>query len=337
MFINKSPKFNFLTITQKGFILLCLFLFLSINALTQTTPLYQKHFGFEQFINPAITGRDISPVVNISHKRYWLGVDNAPNTTCIAGSMRLGSFNFYNPKKLLNRTGFVSRSRMGFGGLLMQDNDGPLQSYYISATYSYFIPLFKKNSELSFGISADLMAFNIRKSILDPLQTGDPTLQNIKSGKLIPESGFGIYYHDLQFYAGCSVNDLLLTNRPLQEGDVDPNQRDYFFQTGYKFFLKRYELEPSIYIAKVDNNKLYYYNQLKFYYLNYNWFVVGYKSTKSLLVSLGMSLNRIHFAYVFEQNISEMGNYFHGAHEIMLGVNIGIYEPEGMRKRAKIK
>ncbi len=304
---------------------------------SQESQLYSKDYSFEQFINPAITGRDKSPIVNLSHKQYFFGATGTPNSTCLGASMRLGTFDFYNPQQMLNRTNFFSRGRMGFGGLFIKDKDGPLNTYFAEFSYAYFIPLNHANSELSFGLSAQILSYHLNKDILHPLDSDDPLILNANKNSIIPESGCGIYYHDLQFYVGASVNDLLLSKRPLNEDSILQNKRDYFFQTGYKFFLKRFEMEPSLYLAQIDNNSLYYFGQVKFYYMNYNWIAVGYKSTKSLLFSLGFSVHRLYIAYVYEQSVSSMSSYFSGSHEIMIGMNIGLYEPLGLRKKTGTK
>lgn len=306
--------------------------FAYISASAQVSPLYSKHFEYEQFINPAITGRDKSPFLNISHQQYWLGTQNSPNTTCIGASMRLGTFNFYDPNMMVNKSGFLSAGRMGFGGLLIQSNDGPLSSYCFTGTYAYFLPLDKaSNRELSFGLSAQLLYFSVNKNILNPLDNNDPELAKLNNNSLIPESGAGIYYHDDQFFVGSSVNDLILS-KTSYDSNIAPNKRDYFFQTGYKFYLKYFELEPSLYSAKIDTKPIYIYSQMKLYW-KYNWVVIGYKSTQSLLAAVGFNIRRFYIGYVYEQGVSDLGSYFGPSHELMLGLNIGLFEPQGLRKR----
>ena len=321
---NRFIYFHFLSIL----IVVCT----SSALFSQTSPLYSKYINYEQFINPAITGRDKSPFIALSHKQYWFGVDGSPYSTCLGASMRLGTFDFYNPHMMLNRTNFFSRGRMGFGAMFMQEKDGPLNSYFGELSYAYFIPFEHTNSELSFGLSAQFLSYTINRSLLQPEDATDPEFLNLSNNKLVPEAGCGIYYHDLQFFAGASVNDLLLTRLPYNTNNVFPNSRDYFFQTGYKFFLKRFEMEPSLYLALIDNNPVFYYTQVKFFYLDYNWFSVGYKSSNSLMFSLGFNIHRFYIAYAYDQNVSRMGSYFGGSHEIMLGINIGLYEPQGLRK-----
>jgi type IX secretion system PorP/SprF family membrane protein len=333
---NYSVIHKRLLIAPGIIILLFLLSFLAVcKTNAQSSPLYSKHYIYEQFINPAITGRDISPVLNLSHKQYFFGVKGSPYSTCLGGSFRLGIFDFYTPQKMLNRTGFFSKGRMGFGGLLLQEKDGPLNTYFAELSYAYFLPLKRQNSELSFGLSGQIFNYHINKNILVPLDPGDQQILNYENNKLTPDAGCGIYYHDLQFYAGVSINDLFLSNRTLSGNRVMPNKRDYFFLTGHKFFLKRFEMEPSLYLALIDDKPVYYFSQLKFYYMNYNWIAVGYRSAGSLLFSLGVHLHRFYVAYAYEQSISGMSSYFSGSHEIMFGMNIGLFEPLGLRKTNK--
>ena len=296
---------------------------------------YAKHYNYEYAINPAITGRDYYPVVNLSHKKYWTGVQDAPSTTCLGATMRFGTYNFYTPKMLVNKSKLLSKSRMGIGGFIMHEKDGPLNYLHGSLNYSYFIPLGNSANQLSFGISAQVFHYGVNKSILRPLDEGDETLAELNSQKYIPEAGFGIYFHNDQFSIGASVNDMLLSDLSLTSSKNKYNKRDLFIHMGYKFFLKRFELEPSVMTAQIDEQPLYYYGRLKLYFLTYNWFAVSYKSVNALSYSVGLKFNRFHIAYIFEHSLTSMIKYYQGTHELMLGLNIGLYETEGLRKIAK--
>lgn len=214
----------------------------------------------------------------------------------------------------------------------MYETDGPLNYLNSTFTYSYFIPFENAATQLSFGLSAQFQSYSVNLGMLDPLDDDDPELMKLNDKKFVPEAGFGVYLHNDQFFLGLSVNDLLLSDLPLNNNDIIKNKRDFFFQTGYKFFLKRFELEPSIFVAKIDDTPLYTFTQLKLYYMNYNWFAVSYRSTRSLMVSAGFRLRRFYLAYNYEHSVSKMMRYFEGSHELMLGVNIGLYKVEGIRK-----
>lgn len=306
------------------------------SVIAQNTPVYSKHYNFEQFVNPAITGRDRYPFLNFSYKKYWIGTENSPSQTCIGGSFRLGHFNFYTPTMMLNKSKLLSKNRMGFGGFMMYDKNGPLSNFFGSITYAYFIPLNRNGTtELSFGLSAQLSHFSINQSLLEPNDPGDPELADLDKLPLVADGGFGMYFHTKQFYVGASANELFKSSNPLENESFYKNQRDFFFQTGYKFYLRQFDLEPSLFISKIDNDPFYFFGQLKAYYQNYNWLAIAYRSTKSLAISIGIRVRRMHIGYVYEQNISKMSSYFSSAHEIMLGLNIGLFEPEGIRKTVR--
>jgi type IX secretion system PorP/SprF family membrane protein len=332
-FNYKNKKMN-LHVHLRIMILLFLNLFL-VSSLAQISPLYSEHFNYEQFINPAITGKDNSAIINLSHKQFFYGVEGSPYSTCLATSFRLETFDFYKSQKMINNTKLFSRARVGLGAMLMQEKDGPLNTYFAAFNYAYFLPLKHANSELSFGLSVQILNYHLNTDMLKPVDSDDPKILNANKNNVIPESGFGIYYHDPQFYAGVSVNDLLLSKRPLNESNIFKNKRDYFFQSGYKFFLKRFELEPAVYLAQIDDNPFYYFGQLKLWYFNYNWFSFGYGSEKSLLFSLGIGLKRLSISYAYEHNISGMGSYYNSSHEIKIGMNIGHYEPVIKKRTGK--
>lgn len=117
------------------------------SVLAQDNPVYSKHHNYEQFVNPAITGRDRYPFLNLSYKKYWIGTENSPGQTSLGGSFRLGHFNFYTPTMMLNKDKILSKNRMGFGGFMMYDKNGPLATFFATISYAYFIPL-NQNSTL---------------------------------------------------------------------------------------------------------------------------------------------------------------------------------------------
>ena len=118
-----------------------LILYPGYDAQSQSSPVYYHHYNYEQFVNPAITGRDHYPLVSLSHKKFWIGTENSPAVTCFGGSFRMGQYNFYTPTKMLNKGWWLSKSRMGLGGLIIYEQNGPLKIVYGSANYAYFIPL----------------------------------------------------------------------------------------------------------------------------------------------------------------------------------------------------
>ena len=313
------------------FILTGLFVLICRPLLSQVSPLYSMNYEYGQFINPAITGAQKTPIIDISRQQYWIGNPQSPNTTCAAFSARLGAFNFYDPRMLLNRSNIFSSGRMGVGGLIMQSNDGPLSSYCMVASYAYYLPLNMSGRELSLGLSSQFLNYSVNNSLLSPMDQGDPELKQPGHSKILPEPGCGIYYHDEQLFIGAGVDNFFKSYTDYNSSK--PKYRDFNFQSGYRFFLKYCDLEPSVFITKTDIMPALYYAQLKLYW-NLNWFTIGYNSSQAMLASLGVTVQRFYISYIFQQNFNQLGNYFGSSNELMIGINIGHFEPNRIIKRS---
>jgi type IX secretion system PorP/SprF family membrane protein len=310
--------------------------FTSLNTSAQHSPVYDKHYNYEQFVNPAITGRDPYPYVNLANKKSFVGTDHSPNSTSLGGSFRWGFLNFYTHDMMLNKGQVLSKNRMGFGALILYEQNGPLAQLYLSGTYAYHIPFNRsQTSELSFGLSGQLRHYHINENLLDPADPGDPELMDLRGMPAKFDAGFGLYYHTKQFHVGASANELFGTESPIDNAEFVNNRADFFFQSGYKFYLRRFDLEPSGFLAIIDEEPLYYYTQLRVYYLNYNWLSLAYKSVKSITIAVGVRIGRMHLAYGYEQSVSEFSSFYSGWHELMLGLNIGLFEPEGLKKTVR--
>ena len=306
-----------------------------VQLFCQYSPEYYKYYSYEQVINPAVTGRDRYPFVNFSSKKYWLSSSNSPYEICLGGSFRLGYFDFYTPSMMLNKGKIVSKDRMGFGGFIIYEQNGPLGYFMAESDYAYHIPLNENSTtELSFGLSIQLTNYNINKGILDPLDKDDVELSNLEKIPFVIDGDFGMYFNTEQFFIGASVNDLLRQDYQI-ESAVNRNKQDFFVQSGYKFYLRCFELEPSLFFAQIDDEPGYYSGQIKVYYQQYNWVSLAWQSSKSLRLAVGMRVGRIYFVYAFEQSVSQMAKYFSNSHEIMIGLNIGLFEPAGLRKTVR--
>ena len=315
----------------------CIVCFIGIFCLrplySQISIIYDKSDTYEFIVNPAITGRDYYPFLNLSIKKQWAGIPGSPVTACLGSAMRLGEYNFYTPKMMLNKSRFLSKGRIGVGGFLMQDSNGPLSFSTITTTFAYFVPLME--AELSFGLAATISYYNIDESLFEPVDPDDQFLYGATDNKLFPDADFGVYYHTSQYYIGASVKELFESDNRLSESENFENSRDFFFITGYKFFFKYFEMEPSVFAGIIDKGHYYYRIRNKFYYNYYNWVAFSYGLNKSLKISIGTRYRRIYFGYAFEQQFSKTAKYNMGSHELMIGLNIGLFELQGIRKVVK--
>ena len=134
---------------------------------------------------------------------------------------------------MVNRGRFLSRDRMGFGGFVMIEQNGPLAQFYSSITYAYFVPLNdSRTTELSFGLSAHLQHSGVNEDMLDPNEPGDPALANLNDLPYQADGDFGMYFHTKQFHVGFSFNELFHTQSPLGRQPVLRKFHGLFFPDG---------------------------------------------------------------------------------------------------------
>jgi hypothetical protein len=81
----------------------------------QSANIFRNYYLNQQLINPATAGSEFYPVVNLSFTKQWLGFDNSPTMQMIGTSLRMGNFDFYNPKMFLNKTNLKAYEKIGMG------------------------------------------------------------------------------------------------------------------------------------------------------------------------------------------------------------------------------
>ena len=143
-----------------------------INLFSQENSIYLNYYLNPFIINPAVTGTEEYPVAELSYKKQWLGITNAPGTIMISGNLGVGNYDFYNPKGFLNKGPLKIRDRVGLGAAFFTDNNGPLSYTGIILSYAYHVPI-NNLSRLSFGMSAIGGLNSLNTSMLKPDQSND--------------------------------------------------------------------------------------------------------------------------------------------------------------------
>ena len=65
-----------------------------LDLFSQETSIYQNYYLNPFIINPAVTGAEYYPIVDLSVRHQWLGVPDAPSTLLLAGCIRTGRYDF---------------------------------------------------------------------------------------------------------------------------------------------------------------------------------------------------------------------------------------------------
>lgn len=292
----------------------------------QENIIYRSHHLHQIFSNPATAGSEFFPVAAISYGKQWLGFNQSPGTFLASTSLRMGNFNFYNPKMFINKTSLKSKERVGFGIGLYSDQNGPITDRGLNLAYAYHLAL--DNSRLSFGLSGSVEQSVLDGSTWDPITSGDPLLGNGKESYFNFNANIGAYYYGPSYFAGIAVNHLI----PLED-KVNPGEtvkQDYIIHGGYLFnSMKDFKFEPSLHVRYLDYKKLEYDIQAKVYLQHVHWIALAYRSYQALALSAGLKIRQFYLAYSFEANLSSMISYSAGSHGIHLGLNLGMRRLEG--------
>jgi len=277
-------------------------------------------------INPAITAADFQNKSLLLYDRQFIGISESPETYIISGQMRIGNYGFYDPEKFINKSKFESMERVGVGGGLYHDKDGPLSQIMVNISYAYHIPL-NNGSQLSFGLSGNAYNYRLISEKFEPYHLNDPSL-NIFSEperKTNFNSTIGVFYDTKKWFIGTSFKDFIPLKNGLDSSNEPPINLYLYF--GYKFFTPTefFFIEPSVIVKKesfyedliVDIN-------IKTIYNKYYWIGLSYRDFGIMNILMVAKIYKsIYFGYSYENAIRLVDDYNIGSHGVFLGTNLG--------------
>jgi type IX secretion system PorP/SprF family membrane protein len=170
-------------------------------------------------VNPGYAGYRERAVITAVHRSQWIGFKGAPMTQTIS---------FDTPLK---------KNELAAGGILVHDRIGPTTRIGLVGDFAYRVRLTNR-ATLSWGAQASVDMYQM--NLTDLNLTGDyygltdeAFMYNTK-GLIIPNIGFGAYYHKKDHFLGISCPKML---RPKIEKKSSP---------GYSLLDGRQE--PTIYL-----------------------------------------------------------------------------------------
>lgn len=158
----------------------------------------------KMFINPGYAGYKEQATLTAVHRSQWLGFKGAPMTQIIS---------FDTPLK---------KNELAAGGIFIHDRVGPTTRLGLVADFAYRTRL-SNRATLSWGAQAsmDLYQVNLTDLVLasDYYGLQDDAFMTNTKGLLIPNVGFGAYYHKKDHFIGVSCPKIL---RPKLEKKSSP-------------------------------------------------------------------------------------------------------------------
>ncbi len=313
---------------------------LAIQVYGQQFPVYTQYWTNKFLLNPAVAGHEGYTSVNLTARKQWAGMQDAPGTVAISAQTRvLKNSHIIKKRSVRNRRKMMSKSgRVGYGAYLFDDNLGAINKLGFQGTYSYHLTL--KRAQLSFGGSLVGLQYNIDKSAIILEESADNLILSTASKAYLIDGNFGTYFSNKNLYAGIAVQNMFesyfkLNNR---EGSKIKMQRQYLINSGYRFDVYDFVyLEPSFnfkfsenVVSQIDLN-------LSAYFKEDYWGGLGYRSGSSskissetlggrgssILIFGGARIDKFFFGYSFDYTLSSIQKRTYGSHEVMIAVRFG--------------
>jgi type IX secretion system PorP/SprF family membrane protein len=289
--------------------LLAGFVLLSLASIAQQDVQFTQYMFNTNAVNPAYTGSRGAISGVALFRTQWVGFEGAPVTQ---------SINVNSP--FLN-------DKLGIGFTVLNEKIGPLKQTGIFTDFAYRIKFEK--STLALGLKAGADIFQAGFNSLNVINAGDNQFQTNVSSKLLPNLGFGIYYHAERYYLGFSTPKLVQNNIDVQTGSssisqVGVHKMHYYFIGGYV-----QDINPFIKFRPTVQAKLTYGAPVSldanasFLFFDKLWLGGMYRLGDAVGMLVQFQFNtQLRAGYSYDYTTSRLNKFNNGTHEVMLGYDL---------------
>jgi len=279
---------------------------LSVSAKSQDIPLFSHYYANPYIYNPAYAGLEGRPIVSLTHRQQWLGIEGAPVTS---------NLTFHMP--------VVGGFSMGLN--VTQDNYGIFKSSTALLSFGYNINL-GFNQYLSFGMSG-----GVGNQQLDPtgLDLNDPSLGGVLDENAFLDGNAGLAYHIGGFNIGVSLPKIFKT-RVYPTTDFDTGElgliRNYIITADYMLYFgnDEYIFQPYGSYRSFEGYSSQYEAGGIFHIKHLLWVGGSYRQDFGITGMLGLKLkSSFSVAYAYEMPTTKAEGINKTSHEIHLNLAFG--------------
>lgn len=304
----------------KSFLLLLLLLIMSRWGHAQQEATFAQFMFAHQLLNPAYVGA--KPYTNLTalHRDQWVGFEGAPVTQALAVNGR------------------IRGKKLGWGLSVLNDNIGPVINTSVSLDAAYHLQINNAGHQLAVGVKIGTQNYNIDASMIQTITPGDTAFVMGDNGELIPNVGFGLYYHHTRFYVGFSIPRLL--NSDLYE----VSRHAYMIGGGIFNLTTDWSIKPSILIKQSEGSPIGYDFSTLLVYSKRFW--LGPRLRSALEAPFPDSrfggsygvLGGVHLSpnwsvgYAYNTGLGDLSpNFSSGTHEIMIRFDFNVRDLSTLR------
>jgi len=323
---------------------------LALNAGAQQKPHYTQYILNQYIINPALTGIESYVDLKASHRRQWVGIQDAPVTSyfSVHGSLNKTSSktsptSFPTPGENPRGKSYwesyeAPDAHHGLGMQVVQDVTGPLSTLTAQATYAYHLPL-NTNTTLAAGlgvglnrIGLDPNKLNFEDVTVDPVVFTSGILNKIRL-----DMSAGLYLYSADYFVGVSAQQIVPQPIDFSDGYIRPQTGKtvphLFATAGFRTLLgENFNLTPSIMVKYVNPVPLQVEANFKLQYRDLAWFGASYRHQDGFAGMLGINIANVQVGYAYDYTTSRLNNFSKGTHEFLVGFLIGNKYPDGCPK-----
>ena len=308
-------------------ILLSLVLFATGNLNGQQLPLYSQYTLNRFLINPAVAGTDGFTTVSLTAREQWIGFKGTPKTHSVTFDTKLlqDSYILKNISIRKKKRKSTRSGKVGIGGHIYNDHNGPIDRTGLEGTYAYHLDLDK--TLLSFGLSVNFfqMRLNTDKLVLSDLNPDD-LISGGKQTLFIPDASIGVYALTKDYYAGISAINVLRSSVQFGKNSAGNYRlnRQYNLMGGYRYEINRdFLLEPTILLKIPETMRAQLDIDVKLNIKREYWAGLGFRTGSALTIFGGAKVDRYFIGYAFDYNFNRLMRFTYGSHEIMAAVKFG--------------
>lgn len=311
------------------------------TAHAQQKPHYTQYILNQYILNPALTGIENYTDLKLSHRRQWVGLQDAPITSYLSIHTALGKGDPRTSATSMDVYGDATSSRgsaywdeysaapnhHGVGLQIIQDQAGPFRNTSVMATYAYHLGLnAKTNLSAGFGVGYGQLALNMNKLFFGPDVPVDPAIAGsgvLNRGHLDMNAGLWLYSD--RYFFGIAGNQLVPQKIEYAQNLIRLNDGKWvphFFATaGYRFLLSEdINLIPSVMVKKVDPVPIQYDLNAKIQYRDLLWAGATYRGQYGSAAMAGFNaMGRLTISYSYDYTTTRLNTVSQGTHEILIG------------------
>ena len=258
-------------------------------------------------INPGITGSVDYLPIRLTVRRQWVGIKDGPTTLALSTHY------------------FIENNNIGVGGFIYNDKFGPISETGLQGSFAYHLNISSINSKLGLGLAFKFFQFKLDKSNAILIDENDASIKKGVTTRYAPDADFGAYLYNEKFSVGLSTNQLIQVKLNIADTTIGKNQliRHYYLFANYKFNVtENIDLEPSFFVKGTFKSPWQIDINVRAIYNNLYWGGIAYRTSKDLIVMLGIKYNKFYFGYAFDYTFSELNKFSSGSHELLIGYNV---------------